>query len=190
MHIHIKRVYDTPASTDGLRVLVDRLWPRGLKKEDAAMDVWAKDLAPSNELRRWFGDEVEKFQEFTRRYRLELDSTTAEIHKLMASAGGSTVTFLYGARNTKCNNAIVLQAWLQRRLKTIGETQEREYVRSGEALAQKERQHDDDDRPSQHENAFVNNMHMKALTRWRTHSDLGNFPVNSIPLRKDQSHVN
>ncbi len=113
MDIRIKRIYETPAASDGIRILVDRLWPRGLRKEDAAVDIWAKDLAPSNELRRWFAHEVEKFEEFTRRYRLELEFATAEIHKLMTSAGGGTVTLLYGAKNTKCNNAVVLQAWLQ-----------------------------------------------------------------------------
>lgn len=114
MHIHIKRVYDTPAPTDGLRVLVDRLWPRGLAKKDAAIDVWAKDLAPSNELRRWFAHEDEKFAEFTRRYRLELDSGMAQVDELITSADGGAVTLLYAAKNTKSNHAIVLQAWLQR----------------------------------------------------------------------------
>ena len=82
VQVQIKRVYDKPAPTDGLRVLVDRLWPRGLTKKDAAINVWAKDLAPSSELRTWFNHRDERFEEFTRRYRLELDSTTAEIDEL------------------------------------------------------------------------------------------------------------
>jgi len=113
MPIKIKRVYDAPSRTDGLRVLIDRLWPRGLKKEDAAIDTWAKELAPSTELRKWFAHEDEKFAEFTRRYQLELDSATDEIDKLIASAEGKTITLVYGAKNTKSNNAVVLQAWLQ-----------------------------------------------------------------------------
>ena len=126
--IRIKRIYDPPAPSDGIRILIDRLWPRGLRKEDAAIDVWAKDLAPSHELRRWFAHEVEKFEEFTRRYRLELDSSTAESDELMTSAGGSTVTLLYAAKNTRCNNAVVLQAWLQRHLKTMGRAPKLEHV--------------------------------------------------------------
>lgn len=114
MQIKIKRVYDAASPTDGLRVLVDRLWPRGLKKEDAAIDVWAKDLAPSSELRKWFAHDDEKFAEFTRRYGLELGSKTAEINELFTSAGGKTITLVYGAKNTKSNNAVVLQELLRR----------------------------------------------------------------------------
>lgn len=119
MDIHIKRIYDPPAPSDGFRILVDRLWPRGLRKEDAAIYVWAKDLAPSNELRIWFAHDAKKFEEFTNCYRLELDGAKAAIQKLMTTIGGDTVTLLYGAKNTKCNNAVVLQAWLQHQLKTI-----------------------------------------------------------------------
>lgn len=115
VQIRIKRVYETPSRTDGLRVLVDRLWPRGLKKQDAAIDVWAKELAPSNELRTWFAHEEEKFEEFTRRYRLELGSATDRINELIASAGGRTITLVYGAKNKNCNNAVVLKAWLESR---------------------------------------------------------------------------
>ncbi len=116
MDVRIQRIYDPPVPSDGIRILVDRLWPRGLRKADAAIDVWAKDIAPSNELRRWFAHEVEKFEKFARCYRLELDGATVEIQKLMTSAGGGTVTLLYGAKDTKHNNAVVLQAWLQRHL--------------------------------------------------------------------------
>lgn len=108
MEIRTKRIYDSPDPKDGIRVLVDRLWPRGLKKEDAAIDLWAKDLAPSHELRKWFAHDAEKFEEFTRRYQRELESAKAEIDHLMASADDGTVTLVFGAKNTKCNNAIVL----------------------------------------------------------------------------------
>lgn len=118
MNIRIKRVYDPAAPADGLRILVDRLWPRGLSKADAAIDVWAKHLAPSHELRRWFGHAEHRFEEFARRYRLELGSLAGEIDELMESAGGGTVTLLYGARNTKCNQAVVLQRWLRSHLKS------------------------------------------------------------------------
>ena len=125
MQIHIKRVYDSPAPTDGIRVLVDRLWPRGLKKKDAAIDVWAKDLAPSSELRRWFAHEDEKFEEFTRRYRLELEKAADAINKLIASGKGRTLTLVYAAKNAKSNNAVVLQARLKRQARAIEKAQKR-----------------------------------------------------------------
>ncbi len=114
--IRIKRIYDMPDPSDGIRILVDRLWPRGQKKVTAAIDVWAKDLAPSHQLRRWFAHDAEKFEEFTRRYHHELESAEAEIDRLMASAGDGAVTLIYAAKNTKCNNAVVLQAWLQQHI--------------------------------------------------------------------------
>ena len=126
MQVHIKRVYDKPAPTDGLRVLVDRLWPRGLTKKDAAINVWAKDLAPSSELRTWFDHRDERFEEFTRRYRLELDSAKAEIDELMNVASGGAVTLLYAAKNKTSNHAIVLQKLLQRHLNNVGIAQHRE----------------------------------------------------------------
>ena len=116
MQIRIKRVYDAPTRSDGLRVLVDRLWPRGLKKEDAAIDIWAKNLAPSTELREWFGHDEDRFDEFARRYRLELQKKEGEVRELILSADGKTTTLTYGAKNTNCNNAVVLQEWLQRHL--------------------------------------------------------------------------
>lgn len=109
MEIQIKRVYDGPAPDDGLRVLVDRLWPRGLKKEDAALDIWAKELAPSAELRKWFAHKDERFNEFARRYNLELNNLATEIEKLRASIGNGTATLVYAAKNTASNHAIVLR---------------------------------------------------------------------------------
>ncbi|MDH3716586.1 MAG: DUF488 domain-containing protein [Planctomycetota bacterium] len=119
MKIRIKRVYEAALPTDGLRVLIDRLWPRGLKKEDAAIDIWATHLAPSSELRKWFGHDEERFDEFARRYRVELGGATGAIDELIASAKGETITLVYGAKNTKHNNAVVLQALLQRHLKDV-----------------------------------------------------------------------
>jgi len=116
MPIHIKRVYDAPSVTDWLRVLVDRLWPRGLTKKDAAINVWAKELAPSGELRKWFGHKDERFGEFTRRYDLELDSLTAEIDKLLSSASSGKLTLLYAARDKMSNHAVVLRDWIERHL--------------------------------------------------------------------------
>ena len=113
MQVHIKRIYDKPARTDGLRVLVDRLWPRGLTKENAAIEVWAKELAPSSELRKWFAHKDERFEEFTRRYRNELDYSTVNIDELLASTSGGTVTLLFAAKNQRINHAVILQAWLQ-----------------------------------------------------------------------------
>ena len=113
MRIQIKRVYDKPASTDGLRILVDRLWPRGLTKKTAAIDVWAKELAPTVELRKWFDHNDKRFEEFTRRYCLELDNATGEIERLLSTVGCSTMTLLYAARNTTSNHAIVLRSRLR-----------------------------------------------------------------------------
>jgi len=115
MQILIKRVYDSPTPADGLRVLIDRLWPRGLTKAAAAVDLWAKDLAPSKELRTWFSHEDEKFAEFTRRYRTELNKNTPALEIQLTSSDHNTITLLYSAKNKTSNNALVLQAWLQQR---------------------------------------------------------------------------
>jgi len=128
VQVHIKRVYDKPAPTDGIRVLVDRLWPRGLTKEDAAINLWAKDLAPSSELRRWFDHRDERFEEFTRRYRLELNSAIAEIDELMNLASGGAVTLLYAAKNKTSNHAIALQECFQRHSNNVGIAQEQAHV--------------------------------------------------------------
>ena len=112
MTVRIKRVYDSPSQTDGLRILVDRLWPRGLTKDDAAIDLWTKELAPSDELRRWFGHDERRFDMFARRYRRQLDEATDEVAKLIRFAEGRPVTLVYGAKDTTHNNAIVLRSWL------------------------------------------------------------------------------
>jgi uncharacterized protein YeaO (DUF488 family) len=107
----LKRVYDPATAGDGTRVLVDRLWPRGLKKEEAAVDIWAKDIAPSHELRRWFGHRPEHWEEFQARYREELQSPQAQerIAALRAMARKGRVTLLYSARDETMNNAQVLR---------------------------------------------------------------------------------
>jgi uncharacterized protein YeaO (DUF488 family) len=106
----IKRVYERPAASDGSRILVDRLWPRGLSKAKAALDGWNRDVAPSPALRKWFDHRPERFAEFAKRYRAELKDNAA-IADLRAITG--KVTLLYGARDPKINHAVVLAAVLK-----------------------------------------------------------------------------
>ena len=113
MKIELKRVYDDPTPDDGLRVLVDRLWPRGVKKEDAHVDLWLKEVAPSSELRRWFGHDPEKWAEFRRRYRAELEEKKVEIGELRKRVGKGSVTLVYGAKDTQHNQAVVLKEFLE-----------------------------------------------------------------------------
>ena len=108
--VAIKRVYDRPADTDGTRILVDRLWPRGLSKAKAALDGWDKDVAPSPALRKWFDHRPERFAEFQKRYRAELKDNPA-VAGLRALTG--KVTLLYGARDPEINHAAVLAAVLK-----------------------------------------------------------------------------
>ncbi|CAH1661878.1 DUF488 domain-containing protein [Chelatococcus asaccharovorans] len=109
----LKRVYVPPATGDGLRILVDRLWPRGLKKEEAAVDLWLKEVAPSAELRKWFGHEPEKWAEFRRRYRIELGGRKSEIETLRQCEAKGCVTLLYGARDEAHNHAVVLKEYIE-----------------------------------------------------------------------------
>jgi len=111
-NVVIKRAYDKPAKTDGTRILVDRLWPRGISKRKAALDGWNKDVAPSPALRKWFGHKPERFAEFRKRYRTELKGNPA-VKELRATKG--KLTLLYGARDPKINHAVVLAAVLKRR---------------------------------------------------------------------------
>jgi uncharacterized protein YeaO (DUF488 family) len=108
MAVSIKRVYDEPAPSDGYRVLIDRLWPRGITKERAHLDEWARELAPSTELRRWFGHDPARFAEFRRRYSAELAEHEEELRKLRSRAQTSDVTLLYAARDTQHNDAVVI----------------------------------------------------------------------------------
>jgi len=118
-HIAIKRVYEEPEPEDGTRILVDRLWPRGISKERAHVDLWLKELAPSNELRKWFGHEPEKFAEFRRRYEAELRSAEAQaaLQQLEERAKQGPITLLFAAHDAEHNNAVVLRDQLQQALK-------------------------------------------------------------------------
>lgn len=110
--VGIKRIYDAPASTDGIRVLVDRIWPRGVSKESATLDLWLKDIAPSTELRKWFGHNPERFEQFSDRYRKELEANTDVVNELRHLADHNYVTLLYAARGSRANHAIVLAEFL------------------------------------------------------------------------------
>jgi uncharacterized protein YeaO (DUF488 family) len=115
--IRLKRAREPAARGDGDRVLVDRLWPRGLRKADARINEWLKDVAPSHELRRWFGHDPERFAEFRERYRRELCAEPARtaLAELRRRAAGGTVTLVYAARDDQHNNAVVLAQELSRR---------------------------------------------------------------------------
>ena len=116
--IQLKRAYEPAAASDGYRVLVDRLWPRGLRKADAHIDEWRKDVAPSDELRRWFGHQPSRFREFRERYQRELRSETARaaLAELARRAARRTVTLVYSAHDELHNNAVVLARELERQL--------------------------------------------------------------------------
>ncbi len=108
MPIRVKRIYDPPDRSDGVRILVDRLWPRGLSKDRAQIDDWVKDIAPSDELRKWFGHAPACWPEFRRRYKAELAEKSDLLKTLRARVQAGTVTLLYAARDTERNNAAVL----------------------------------------------------------------------------------
>ena len=112
--IKIKRIYDKPEPQDGMRLLVDRLWPRGLSKEQARVDWWVKEIAPSDELRRWFGHDPARWSEFKTRYLRELEAKHSLLAEISDRAGKETVTLLYAARDDLHNNALVLRDLLGR----------------------------------------------------------------------------
>lgn len=116
--IQVKRIYDSPKDGDGFRVLVDRLWPRGIKKNTAKVDLWAQQIAPTTELRKWFAHDPTKFTEFRNRYSEELRNNTAELLPLIEGAEGRTLTLLYAARDFQHNHAVVLQSFLSQFLAT------------------------------------------------------------------------
>lgn len=113
--LKIKRVYEKPEKNDGTRILVDRLWPRGLKKEGARIDFWMKDIAPSHELRKWFGHRGERWQEFKKRYIKELEDKGHLIKKLEELGKGGCITLLYAAKDDRNNNAQVLLELIDKR---------------------------------------------------------------------------
>ena len=110
--IMTKRAYDSPLHGDGLRILVDRLWPRGIKKEDLAIDCWIKEISPSDELRRWFAHKPERWTQFVERYFQELEENKACWEQVLKKADGHRVTLLYSARDTEHNNAVALKQYL------------------------------------------------------------------------------
>lgn len=114
--LSVKRVYDAPKANDGARYLVERLWPRGIKKENLIMDAWFKDVAPSDSLRRWFGHDPAKWEEFQRRYRAELDAHSNAWMPLLEACRRGNVTLLYSSRDTEHNNAFALKSYLEAHL--------------------------------------------------------------------------
>ncbi len=110
--IHLKRAYEAREPSDGKRILVERLWPRGLTKEEAHLDAWVKDVAPSPELRKWYAHDPEKWPEFQRRYRDELESNPAGIEELRQAMGKRAVTFVFAAKDPVRNSATLLREYL------------------------------------------------------------------------------
>ncbi len=113
LRIRVKRIYDAPSDEDGYRVLIDRLWPRGIRKEDARLDAWKKALAPSTELRKRFAHDPAKFEDFAARYRLELEDCQGAIEELRLAVIGDLLTLLYAAADPVHNHAVVLRDYLQ-----------------------------------------------------------------------------
>ena len=112
----IKRVYAPQSDADGFRVLIDRLWPRGLSKAKAAVDLWLRDIAPSTALRTWFNHDPARWIEFRRRYAAELDRIPSVVDQLLAQARQGRVTLLYSAQHETCNNAVALNEYLRQKL--------------------------------------------------------------------------
>jgi uncharacterized protein YeaO (DUF488 family) len=112
LKIRIKRAYEAPSPEDGSRFLVDRLWPRGVKKDALALSAWLKDAAPSDELRRWFGHDASRWNDFRRRYRVELKLRPDSLRPLLEALGRGTVTLVYSARDADHNQAVVLREFL------------------------------------------------------------------------------
>jgi uncharacterized protein YeaO (DUF488 family) len=111
--IKLKRAYDQAVKSDGFRILVDRLWPRGISKERAALDIWMKDIAPSTELRTWFGHDPAKWSEFKKRYKAELKKNSELTNFIHKKAAHAIVTLVYGAKDQEHNEAIVLKDFIE-----------------------------------------------------------------------------
>jgi uncharacterized protein YeaO (DUF488 family) len=120
MSFKAKRIYEKPEKADGFRILIDRLWPRGLSKEKARVDEWLKDIAPSDELRKWFSHDPKKWEAFKKRYFGELETKGVLIELIMSKSKGGPVTLLYAAKEEKFNNALALKEYLETRRKHIG----------------------------------------------------------------------
>lgn len=113
--IQIKRIYEKPNKTDGKRILVDRLWPRGFSKKKARLTLWLKDIAPSNDLRQWFNHDLDKWKEFKKRYLKEIKASREALSELKDLLGKGKVTLVYSARSEEYNNAAVLKEYLERK---------------------------------------------------------------------------
>jgi len=113
--LRVKRVYETPEKSDGFRLLVDRVWPRGLSKEKADLDAWTKEVAPSKELRKWFGHDPKRWTEFKKRYFEELKGKKELTDRILEKAQNQQVTLLYGAKDENYNNAVALKAYLEQK---------------------------------------------------------------------------
>lgn len=113
MVILLKRAYEKPSLTDGKRIFVERLWPRGLRKEDAGIDQWPKDIAPSNELRKWYNHDPNKWSEFKRRYWIELEAKKDIIKQLSIESKNGNVTFVFASKEEKLNNASALKEYIE-----------------------------------------------------------------------------
>lgn len=116
MEIQTKRAYEDPSPDDGARILVDRLWPRGVSKEKAQIDLWPKEVAPSNELRKWYGHDPDKWEEFKRRYFAELDAEPEGLDELLERVRQGAVTFVYSSKERRYNNARALREYVESRL--------------------------------------------------------------------------
>ncbi|HKI68208.1 MAG TPA: DUF488 family protein [Verrucomicrobiae bacterium] len=127
--IRTKRVYEPVAGTDGKRFLVDRLWPRGVKKKGLQLSGWIKEVAPSNSLRRWFNHDPDKWVEFQRRYRAELAAMPESWQPLLEAAKARNLTLLFGAQDLEHNNAVVLKTYLDERLKGRGGIRSRPFLK-------------------------------------------------------------
>ena len=116
--IQVKRAYEEPSSKDGVRLLVDRLWPRGVTKDELKIDAWLKDASPSNDLRQRFHHDASRWNEFCKHYFAELDKNPTAWEPILKAARGGTVTLIYGARDTEHNNAVALKDFLDRKLRS------------------------------------------------------------------------
>ena len=113
IEIRVKRVYEEPEESDGRRILVDRLWARRLSKEKAKVDVWVKEIAPSTELRRWYGHDPNKWTEFKSRYAAELETNPGQVEEILGEIQAGIVTFLYSSKEEQLNNAVALKEYME-----------------------------------------------------------------------------
>jgi len=113
----IERIYDNPKGNDGFRILVDKLWPRGLNKDKVRIDLWQKEIAPSDSLRKWFGHDEKKWDEFKRRYFKELDKNMRSVNTIINKAREGSIILLYGAKEERFNNAVALKEYVEQNVK-------------------------------------------------------------------------